>query len=129
MGRSVMTGRRERGEGQLQTIIWLAVIVAVGYAAFHVGPVYFANYALNDKLAEIGRLPRGQASDEKIYDMINKYLREEELTPYMNRANFTITTMEGHRIITCNYTRTTEVLPGWTKTFVFANKVDQILPY
>ena len=124
-----MKRRSERGEGQLSTILWLAVILALGFAAFNVGPVYFANYALNDKLAEIGRLPRGQASDEKIYDMIAKYLREENLTPYLNRANFTITTMEGHRIITCNYSRTAEILPGWSKTFVFSDKADQILPY
>jgi hypothetical protein len=120
---------REIGEGKLGTIFWLAVVAAVLYAGFNVGPVYFADFALNDKIGEIGRQPRGLASDEKIYDQLVKYVRDEGLSNYITRESFHVSTLEGHRIVTCQYSRTVNVLPGWSRTINFSNKTDQLLPY
>lgn len=119
----------EAGEGKVTTILWLAIIAAVLYAGFNLGPVYVADYALTDKVGEIGRTPRALANDEKIYDMLMKYVRDEGLDPYLTKGNFHVTTTEGHRVLTCQYARTVTILPGWTKTIDFSFKSDQLLPY
>ena len=119
----------ENGESRVGTIFWLALIAAGLFAAFNVGPAYLANYSLDDKIAEIARMPKGIANDDKIYDLLLKYVREEQLYSYINRDNFRVSTMEGHRTISVSYYRTVTILPGFTKTVQFAFKTDQLLPY
>ena len=120
---------RERGEGKLSGIIWLAVIIAVGYAAWNVAPIYMANYSLVDKMNEIARLPRHN-TDQKLQDMLYKQgVVEFGLQMYIPRDSFKISTYEGGRTITCEYDREGEVLPGWKKTFHFENKAEQPLIY
>jgi hypothetical protein len=119
--------RGERGEGKLTTLIWLVVFLGLGYAGYNVGPVYFANYTLTDKMQQIAMLPRWTANDEKVYDLLMKYVREEQLTPYLTRDSFTVATGEGRRTITCRYVRTVNILPGWPHTFVFQNKAEALI--
>ena len=85
-----MTQRSETGRGRLSSLFWLAVFVALGYAAWHVGPVYYANYMLNDKLEEIARTPRGGHVDEIIAKGIRDSLRETELQEYLRPTDFKI---------------------------------------
>jgi len=122
-----MRKRREQGEGKLGAIIWLAIFATVLYAGWNVGPVYIGNYALNDKMNEIARSPRGMVKDDKILDLLMKYVREERLSDYINRSQFKISTMETNRRISCEYERTVEILPGWKHRFVFRNQADQPL--
>lgn len=117
----------ESGEGKLSSIIWLAIIVAMFYAGWHVGPVYFNNYALNDKMTELGRLTRTLNSDEKILDLLMKEVRERGLGAYIKRTDFRVLTQETSRRITVEYERTEEVLPGWKRVFHFKNEVEQPL--
>jgi hypothetical protein len=119
----------ERGESKVGTLIFLALLAGIAYAGLHVGPVYWDNYSLTDKIAELARQPRNQANDEKIYDQLVRYVREEGMGAEITRENFRIYTSEGHRTITCTYQRTTTILPGFSHTFPFALKVDQLLPY
>jgi len=119
-----MTQRSETGRGRLSSLFWLAVFVALGYAAWHVGPVYYANYMLNDKLEEIARTPRGGHVDEIIAKGIRDALRETELQEYLRPTDFKIATGEYSRTITVEYEREAKVLPGWPHTFRFTNKVE-----
>jgi hypothetical protein len=119
----------ERGEGKLSALLWLLFFAAVVYGGFKVAPVYIDNYSLTDKMNEIARSPRGTTPDEKIMDMLMKYVREQHLDAYVARSQFEITTLETSRRIRLNYRRTTEVLPGWKHTFTFRNQVDQPLIY
>lgn len=119
---------RERGEGKITNLVWLAAIFLLAYASWNVGPLYFANYSLADKMNEIARLSR-QVNDEKINDALMKYVYEENLGSYIQRNSFKIQTMDQRRAITCRYSRTANVLPGFTKTFDFDNRAEQLLPY
>jgi len=120
----------ERGEGKLSSLIWLALFAALAYAGWNVGPVYYANYSLADKMNEVARLPRALNPDGKLLDDLMKHgVNEFGLQQYVTRDCFKINTYEGGRVITCEYDREAEVLPGWKKTFHFANKVDQPLIY
>jgi len=122
-----MHSRTDRGEGRLSSLIWLAFFLALGYSIWHVAPAYMANYTLNDKMNEIARTPRGGTTDEKVVDMLMKYVREEGLDPYIQRTMFRVATSENNRRIMLSYDRTTEVLPGWKHVIHFSNQVDQPL--
>jgi hypothetical protein len=121
--------RGERGEGKLSAILWLAFFAAVAYAIFHVGPVYYDHYNLVDKMNELARAPKWSHPDDKIYDMLMKYCREQRLDGYVRRNSFTVSTVDTGRRISVGYTRETEVLPGWKHTFNFSKQVEQPLIY
>jgi hypothetical protein len=118
---------KQTGEGKLSGIIWLALLAALLYAGWNVGPVYMANYVLADKMNEIARSPRGTTGDDKIYDMLMKEVREQGLVDHVRRQNFRVQTLETSRKITLDYERPGEILPGWKHIFRFHNVVDQPL--
>jgi hypothetical protein len=119
----------ETGEGKLSSLMWLVVFIAVGYAVWHVAPVYISNYSFKDKMNEIARSPRGVVSDERIVDMLWHEVRERRLDPFIQRSCFKISTLETSRRISCAYERKEQILPGLTWTFRFDNEVDQPLIY
>ncbi len=114
-----------RGEGKLGGIISLALLLAFGYAAWNVAPVYMADYTLGDKMIEVCRLHPGQANEERIRDLLMMTVREQDLTPYVNKADFKIEIRENARRIRVEYQREARVLPGWVRTFRFSHQVDQ----
>jgi hypothetical protein len=110
----------ERGEGRVSSLIALAVLVAVGLAAWNVAPVYFDHYDFVDKVNEICRTPRYKApSDERIKDMLMAEVRKRRLDPWIGPQSFQISTVETGRRIRLYYEREAEVLPGWKKVFKF----------
>ncbi len=123
-----MEARNERGEGRLSSILWLLALAAAGYVAVNVGPVYYANYSLNDKMIEQARLPKW-TKDDKIMEQLMREVRDEGLGAYLTPHQITISTYEGGRRITCAYERTVNILPGWRHTFRFLNNVEQTVVY
>ena len=117
----------ERGEGKLGGIIALLVVAAVGYCAWNAGPIYLANWELKDKMNEIARTPRGQMNDEKLLDQLDKYVRSEELSPYIVRSSFRINTREGGRSISVSYERPVKFLPGVERQIRFEPSVEQVV--
>jgi len=118
----------ERGEGKLGGLITLALFAALGWAAWNVAPVYFAEYDFRDKVNEIARTPRYRApSDERIMDLLMKEVRERRLDPYVKPSNFQIITSDTSRRIKYRYDREAQVLPGWKKIFTFEFTADQPL--
>jgi hypothetical protein len=120
----------ETGAGRLGSIVWLAILVAAGYAGWHVIPAYIDNLSFKDKMQEIARAPRGTTSDEKIIDMLNREVRERQLSGYLQpRAGCRIATRETSRTISCTYDREVEPLPGWKQVLHFENNVEAPLIY
>jgi hypothetical protein len=127
-GRSDMDSRKEKGEGRLGGFIFLALIIALAWAAWNVAPVYFNHYDLLDKVNEICRTPKYKAgTDERILDMLMKEVRERRMDYWIGRDNFRISTTDTGRRIVLHYERPAEVLPGWKKVFVFDYTSDQPL--
>jgi hypothetical protein len=118
---------RERGEGRIGTLIGLLMLGAFGYAVFHVGPVFVADYGFKDKMNELARVNRGTWPDEKIVDLLMKETRDRGLDDVIQRTDIKIHTVESSRRIYCEYDRTVKVLPGWEKTFHFVDDVEQPL--
>jgi hypothetical protein len=118
----------ERGEGQISSFLTLAVIVALGWAAWNVAPIYIDHYSFQDKVIEIARTPVYKArTDEKILDMLMKEVRERRLNDWIDRNNFQILTTETSRRITVTYARPAKVLPGWEQAFHLRIDADQPL--
>jgi hypothetical protein len=117
----------ERGEGKLGGYIWLLILLAAGYAAWNVAPAYIDDYALVDKVNEICRTPRGTTTDEKIYEMILREVRERRLDGFLKRNNFKVSTLETSRKIAFSYERELQVLPGWKWMFKRDHEVSQPL--
>lgn len=122
-----MERRGERGEGRFGSIIGLLIVVAVGYCAWNAGPAYVANWELKDKMTETARLPRGTYSDDKILDVLDKYLREEQLSTYIGRSSFRISTRDSGRTISVSYERKIKFLPGVERSVRFEPSVEQTI--
>jgi hypothetical protein len=120
-------GRRtaQRGEGKLGGIISLGVFLAFCYALWNVGPIYLADYNLKDKMIEVCRLHPSQANEDRVRDLLMLFVREQQLTAYIGRADFKIAVRDTARKISLDYQRDGKVLPGWTRTFRFSHEVDQ----
>ena len=119
----------ERGEGKLGSLFALVVFAAAVLAVWNVGPVFIDDFALKDKMNEIARAPRGTHTDDKILEMLMRYVREERIDRFVQRTAFKISTLETSRRISVDYQREAQILPGWKHTFTFSNQVDQPLIY
>jgi hypothetical protein len=123
-----MRPRNERGEGQVSTFVFLAILIAAAYAAWNVAPVYMDHYSLVDKVNEICRTPRYRApTDERIMELLMKEVRERRLDSWINSKSFRVSTTDVNRRINLNYQREAVVLPGWKKIFKFDFQADQPL--
>jgi hypothetical protein len=119
----------ERGASKLSAILWLAVLAATVWVIFNVAPVYYDHYNLVDKMNELARAPRWSHNDDRIYQMLLQFARQERIDGYVHRNSFTISTAETGRRISVAYDREAEILPGWKHTFSFSKEVDQPLIY
>ena len=120
-----MRAESERGEGKLGTLVGLAFLVAVLWAGWNLIPVYYANYALSDRLVELARTPKYRYPDEEVMRLIVKAAAEYNVEKYVNETTCKVTTTEHRRTIGCQYERVVNVLPGWTRTFQFKLTADQ----
>jgi hypothetical protein len=117
----------ETGEGRLGTLIWLVIIVGLGYACWQLIPVYFNNYNFADKVTELARAPKYSHSDERIEQELVKAAQENHLEQFIKSKTCKINTLEIRRTIVCEYDRQVEILPGVRHKFHFKNEADQPL--
>ena len=123
-----MRRKGERGAAQLSSIISLLALVAVAWAAWNVGPMYFANYDFADKVNEIARTPKYRAP---------RTTRSARCSPRRFASDGSTSSSPGRtspsgprdtsRRIEISYERTAKVLPGWERTFEFNIHADQPL--
>jgi hypothetical protein len=123
----MLATRSETGEGRLGTLISLVILAGVVYAAWQLIPVFFNNYNFADKVTELARAPKYSHSDERIETELIKAAQENHLENYIGSKTCKISTMEVRRVITCDYERTVEVLPGFRHKFKFKPQADQPL--
>jgi hypothetical protein len=118
----------ERGAAQVSSIIALLALIGVAWAAWNVGPLYFAHYDFADKVNEIARTPKYKApTDEKVIDMVMKEVRERRLDEFIVRSDVSVRMTDTSRRINISYERTATPLPGWERVFEFEVNADQPL--
>jgi hypothetical protein len=116
----------EKGEGRIGTIIGLVLFVGVVLAIWNLAPVFWADYNFRDKLNEIARVGRHK-SDDDVLRMIMHEVSENKLEGFITGHTCKINTLETRRTILCEYDRSVQILPGFTKTFHFKDDADQPL--
>jgi hypothetical protein len=118
----------ERGETSVSTLIFFALLIAVGLAAWNLIPVYYVHYDFTDAVEEICRTPRYKArTPEVIKEMLLKEVRERELEQWIYPDSFKISTSDRNRRIEVNYEREVTILPGWKKVIKFNYVAEQPL--
>jgi hypothetical protein len=117
----------ERGEGQLGNILGLLIFAGVFYAGWNLVPAYFSNYNFADKVTELARAPKYSHPDERIESELVKAAQENHLEQFIGVKTCKINTLEVRRVITCEYDRTVQVLPGLKHKFHFKTEADQPL--
>lgn len=124
-----MRRKSEKGEGKLGGFMVLAVVLALGLAAWNVAPAYLEHYDFIDKVNEICRTPKYKvrSGDEGIMKMLTDEVRKRRLDKWIGPESFNISTVETSRQIQIYYERETEILPGWKKTLKFEYTADQPL--
>ena len=123
-----MRRTNERGETNFGTIVFFALLIAIGLAAWNVIPVYYEHYDFTDKVEEICRTPAYKArTTEIIKGMLMKEVQERRMGQWIGPENFQVSTNNRSRIITLQYERTVRVLPGWEKVIKFEYTADQPL--
>jgi hypothetical protein len=119
----------QRGAGTLSGIVWLLVIVAIGYACWNAIPPYISHYEIQDKMVEVCRLGASVYPDQKILDMLMKKVGEERLDFIIKSKDFTIQTTATNRRITLQYDREIKILPGFTRMHHFKAEAEQPLAF
>jgi len=123
-----MRRTRERGEGNISTLIFFVLLGAAGLAAWNLVPVYYSHYDFTDKVEEICRTPAYKArTNEIIMGMLMKEVSAAKLDDYIGPRNFEIRTSNNYRQILLYYEREVQVLPGWKRTLKFEYTADQPL--
>jgi hypothetical protein len=116
----------------MSTIIFFALLIAAGLAAWNLIPVYYAHYDFTDKVEEICRTPRyqlrrGVPEHEAVMEMLMDEVRERRLTQWITPKSFRVVSTEHSRQIFLNYDREVEILPGWSRVIEFDYEADQPL--
>jgi hypothetical protein len=118
----------ERGDTRVGTLIFFALLIAVGLAAWNVIPVYYAHYDFTDAVEEICRTPVYKArTPQVIKDMLMKEVRQREMEQWVGPQSFQISSSQRNRVIRLNYEREVDVLPGWKKVIKFEYTAEQPL--
>ncbi len=123
-----MRRKSERGQGRLGGLVFLVLIVAVGYAAWNVVPVYVDALRLHGQGR--GGLPDAQVQGDgrgALLKMLMEEVARRRLDPWIGPESFEIRTVERGRRITLDYEREVEILPGWKKKFTFSFTAEQPL--
>jgi len=118
----------ERGDSRLGTLIFFALLIAVGLAAWNLIPVYYAHYDLTDAVEEICRTPVYKARTPQIIkDMLLKEVRNRGMEKWVLPDSFQVSNTDRNRRIQLQYQREVNVLPGWKKVIKFDYMAEQPL--
>ena len=105
---AIQSRSRERGEGQVGSIVMLIVMILIALAAKEVGPLYWDNYQLEDRLTTIaGSFPPNKDGDTRAMAAVKVAVAEAGITPFLD-SECTVTSsggIGGLRTVTCAYTR------------------------
>ncbi len=120
-----MSKQGERGEGKLGLIMGLAVLAAVGYVFLNAGPVYWANWQLQDRMKAAALTPPNPSGNKQSMERLMDAVTDLELEEFVGPREFTVSLAGGRRTISCRYERLVKYFPGVERIEVFEYKVEQ----
>jgi hypothetical protein len=120
-----MSKQGERGKGQFELIIGLAVLGAVCYAFYSAGPVYWADWQLEDRMKSASLTAPNPAGDKQSMERLMDAVEDLELEEYLGPQEFSVILAGGRRTISCAYEREVTYLPGVVRTVSFEHSIEQ----
>ena len=120
-----MSKHGERGEGKLGLLVGLAVLAAVGYVFWNAGPVYWADWQLQDRMKSACLTPPNPAGDRQSMERLMDAVEDLGLREYLGPREFSVVLAGGRRTISCAYEREVEYLPGVVRMVRFEYTVEQ----
>jgi hypothetical protein len=117
----------EKGEGKLGAIFGFVVLAAAIYAGVNAGPIYLANWRLEDTMHEAALAAPNAAGDAVARKRVMEAVDELGLSDYIGAADVHVQFAAGKRSISASYEREVRFLPGWKKTITFNPSVEQIV--
>lgn len=100
---------RQRGEGQIGSILMLIALIAVAMAAANMGPVWWDNYQFEDQLKALAeRFPPNEDGNKRARDALKKTIEDAGLSAYLTPEDCKVSSqgaIGGLRTISCTYTR------------------------
>jgi len=113
-----MQSSRQHGKAEFSTLLFFGVLALGGWIAWKVGPVYIDHWGFRDRVEEICRTPKYKVkSSDTINEMLIQAVRKYEMTEWIGKENFQVTTTDTRRRIELSYEREVDILPGWKHTF------------
>ena len=95
--------RSERGAGKFKSIVFLAILLLIGYSAVKIVPAYVTDYQLSDKMQEQARYAVvNRYSEEQIRDNIFKVIQDLDIP--VKRDTIKVSTTNSGVKISVEYT-------------------------
>jgi hypothetical protein len=121
-----MSLNSQNGGAKISTLFSLALLAAFVWALFNVGPVFIADYNLQDEMVQVAQKPRTRSIQDSQYEkMVLDEAIELDLQDYIKLSQIKVKTKGTSREIKLKYQRTVKILPGFVHTFVFDHTVDE----
>jgi hypothetical protein len=105
----------------IKTLIKLAILFAIGHAAYKVGPAYWHYIQFRDEVTEVARFSSGKTEND-IRDRIAKLIDRHELP--LDASEVAIEPGRASTAIDASYEQQIEVLPKYFYPWKFDVKVD-----
>jgi hypothetical protein len=120
-----MSKHGERGEGKLGLLVGLAVLAGVCYAFYSAGPVFWADWQLEDRMKSASLTPPNPAGDRQSMERLMDAVKDLELEDYLGPREFSVILAGGRRTISCAYEREVTFLPGVVRQMSFEHHIEQ----
>jgi len=113
---------RQRGAGKLGTLIWIIILIAVGYCGFKIVPPYIDNYQLEDFMKQETRFAGvNRRSSDQLREVIYKRIQELEIPA--RREDIRVDVVQDGFKVSVKYTVVIE-LPGYALSLNFNPTAD-----
>jgi hypothetical protein len=120
-----MSFRNAKGEGKFGAIVGIVVLVLAIYMIVSAGPVYLADFQLQDRMETAALGPPTPQGNTAAHKKIMIAIEDLELQDYLGPMDVRVIMASGKRKIDCSYQREVTFLPGFKRTITFTHKVDQ----
>src|SRR5262245_56213315 len=105
----------------MKTLLKLAIVAAIANATWHVFLVYSADYKFRDAV-QYAAENRGKKTNDELKQEVLGIAAQAELP--IDEGQLTIRLEDTHTTVETHYTRTVELLPGFTYPWPFTVHVD-----
>ncbi|HEY6211849.1 MAG TPA: hypothetical protein VIW45_06170 [Vicinamibacterales bacterium] len=107
----------------IKTLIKLALVALIANGCYRVGSAYVTHYRFRDAVQEVVQF-RGNKDDSWVHEKVMDLAKEYDVP--LNDSAVEVQDQRLHTIVSVNYTRKIDILPGFRRDWPFYANVDVI---